>query len=93
MEQVVIGCLVTYLESSGIQNLLVKVEVYDPAVVNPVELWRLYLSKRGMSLTAKAMEQLQVYSFLKSSDGELFSALFDKIDELVIMMHDPSKTR
>ena len=46
-----------------------------------------------MPLTAKAMEQLQVYSFLKSSDGELFSALFDKIDELVIMMHDPSKTR
>ena len=46
-----------------------------------------------MSLTAKAMEQLQVYSFLKSYDGELFSALFDKIDELVIMMHDPSKTR
>ena len=93
MKQVVIGCLVTYLESSGIQNLLVKAEVYDPAVVNPVELWRLYLSKRGMSLTAKAMEQLQVYSFLKSYDGELFSALFDKIDELVIMMHDPSKTR
>ena len=82
-----------YLESSGIQNLLVKVEVYYPAVVNPVEWWRLYLSKRGMSLTAKAMEQLQVYSFLKSYDGELFSALFDKIDELVIMMHDPSKTR
>ena len=83
MEQVVIGCLVTYLESSGIQNLLVKVEVYDPAVVNPVELWRLYLSKRGMSLTAKAMEQLQVYSFLKSSDGLLLHYLIKSTNLLL----------
>ena len=48
-------------------------------------------SKRGMSLIVEAMEQLQVYPILQSSDGEAFSELFGKIDELVIMMHDPSK--
>ena len=32
--------------------------------------------KRGMSLMAEAMEQLQVYSFLQSSYGEVF----DKIE-------------
>ena len=35
-----------------------------------------------MSLIAEVMEQLQ--SCLQSSDGEVFSELFDKIDELVI---------
>ena len=46
-----------------------------------------------MSLIAEAMEQLQVYSFLHSSDGEVFSELFNTIDELVIMMRDPSKNQ
>ena len=48
---------------------------------------------RGVSLIAEAMEQLQVYSFLHSSDGEVFSELFNTIDELVIMMRDPSKNQ
>ena len=39
------------------------------------------------------MEQLQVYSFLQSSDGEVFSELFGKINELVIMMRDTSKSQ
>ena len=46
-----------------------------------------------MSLIAEAMEQLQVYSFLQSSDGEVFCELFDKIDKLVIMMRDLSKNQ
>ena len=44
-----------------------------------------------MPLIAEVMEQLQLYSFLHSSDGEIFSELFDKIDELVIMMRDLNK--
>ena len=40
--------------------------------------------EKGMSLIAEVMEQLQVYSCLQYSDGEVFSELFDKIDELVI---------
>ena len=47
--------------------------------------------KIGVSLIAEVMEQLQVYSFLHSSDGEIFSELFDKINELVIMMRDLNK--
>ena len=46
-----------------------------------------------MSLIAEAMDQLQVYSCLKSSDGGLFSELFDKIDKLVIMMRNPSRNQ
>ena len=38
------------------------------------------------------MKQLQVYSFLQSSDGEVFCEPFDKIHELAIM-HDPSKNQ
>ena len=69
------------LESSGIQNLLVKEKVYGPAVVNSVMSGGNYIwGKRGMSLIAEAMEQLQVYSFLQTSDGEVFSKLFEKID-------------
>ena len=43
-----------------------------------------------MPLIAEAMVQLQVHSFLQSSEG-VFSELFDKINELVITMRDPSK--
>ena len=49
-----------------------------------------------MHLIAEAMDtlsQLQVYSFLHSSDGEVFSELFYKINELVIMMHDPNENQ
>ena len=92
LENVVIGCLGTYLESSTIQNLLVKEKIYGPAVVNSFMSGESYIrSERGMSLIV--MEQLQVYSFLQSSDGEVFSELFGKINELVIMMRDPSKNQ
>ena len=94
LEKVVIGCLRTHLESSGIQNLLAEEKVYRPAVANSVmsggkDIW----GERGMPLIAEAMEQLQVYSCLKSSDGELFSELFDKTDELVIMMRNPGRNQ
>ena len=49
--------------------------------------------ERGIYLIAEAMEELQVYSFLQSSNAEILSELFDKIDKLVIMMGDRSKTR
>ena len=66
---------------------------FSPAIVNSVMSGgNCIRGKRGMSLIAEAMEQLQVYSFLQSSDGVLFSELFDKIDEL-IMMRDPSKNQ
>ena len=79
----------THLESSGIQNLLVKEKVYEPAPVNSVMIQ----GKRGISLIAEAMEQLQVYSFLQSSYGGVFSELFNKINEIIIMMRDPSKNQ
>ena len=83
-----------YLELSGIQNLLVEEKFYGPAVVNSVMSNRNYIpGKRRMSLTAEAMEQLQVYSFLHFSDSEVFSGIFDKIYKLAIMMRDPSKNR
>ena len=44
-----------------------------------------------MSLIAEVMEQPQVYSFLHSSVGEIFSELSDKINKLVIMMRDLNK--
>ena len=89
LETVVIGCLGTHLQSSGIQNLLVKEKVYEPAPVNSVMIQ----GKRGISLIAEAMEQLQVYSFLQSSYGGVFSELFNKINEIIIMMRDPSKNQ
>ena len=94
LEKVVIGCLGTHLKSSGIQNLLVEEKLYGPAVVNSVMSGGKYIwGERGMSLIAEAMEQLQVYSCLQSSGGELFSELFDKIDELVIMMRNPGRNQ
>ena len=92
LEKVVIGCLVTYLKSSGIQNLLVEEMVYRLAVVNSVMSGGNYIrGQRGMPFIAKAMEQLRVYSCLQSPNGDVCSELFDKIDKLVIMMRDPSK--
>ena len=59
LEKVVIGCLGTYLESSGIQNLLVKEKVYGPAIVNSVMSGRNCIwGKTGMCLITEAMEQL-----------------------------------
>ena len=46
-----------------------------------------------MCLIAEAMVQLQVYSLLQSSGGGVFSELFDKIDNLVIVIRDPSKSQ
>ena len=92
--KVVIGCLGTYLESIGIQNLLVEEKLYGPVVVNSVTSGGNYIrSKIGMSLIAEAMEQLQVHFFLQFFDGEVFSKIFEEIDELVIMMRDPSKNQ
>ena len=52
LEQVVIGCLGTYLESSGIQNLLVEEKAYGPAVVNSVMSGGNYIrGKRGIKST------------------------------------------
>ena len=94
LEKVLIGSLGTLLESSGTQNLLVEEKVYGPGAANSVMSGGYYIrGKRGMSLIAEAMEQLQVYSFLHSSDGEVFSELFDKIDKLVIMIRDPNKNQ
>ena len=56
-----------------------------------MSVWNYIRGKRGMSLKAEVMEQPQVYSFLHSSDGEIFSELSDKINKLVIMMRDLSK--
>ena len=49
--------------------------------------------KRRIYLIVEAMEQLQVHSFVQSSDGGVFFELFDKIDELVIMICHPSKNQ
>ena len=46
-----------------------------------------------MSLIAEAVKQLQVHSFLQSSDGDVFYKLFDKIDKFLIMMCDSSKNK
>ena len=63
LEKVVIGCLGTYLESSDIQNLLVEVKVYGPAVVNSVMSRGNYIwGKRGISLIDEAMEQHSRYT-------------------------------
>ena len=73
LEKVAIGCLGTCLESSDIQNLLLKEKLYGPAVVNSVMSGgNNNRGKRGMSLIAETMEQLQVHSFLPSSDGGVF---------------------
>ena len=78
-------------KSSDIKNLLVEEKVYGPAVVNSVMSGRNYIwGKRRISLIVEAME---VHSFVQSSDGGVFSELFDKIDELVIMICDPSKNQ
>ena len=83
MEKVVIGCLGTYLECSGIQHLLVEEKVFGPAVVNSVMSGGNYVrGKRGMALIAEAMERLQISSFLESSDGEIYTDLFQKLEKL-----------
>ena len=67
---------------------------YGSEVANSLMSGGKYIwGERGISLIAEAMEELQVYSFLQSSNAEILSELFDKIDKLVIMMGDRSKTR
>ena len=83
-----------YLESSGIQNLLVEEKICGPAVVNSVMSDGNYIwGKRGISLIAEVVKQLQVHSFLQSSEGGVFYKLFDKVDKFVTVMRDPSKNQ
>ena len=83
-----------YLESSGIQNLLVEEKICGPAVVNSVMSDGNYIwGKRGISLIAEVVKQLQVHSFLQSSEGGVFHKLFDKVDKFVTVMRDPSKNQ
>ena len=94
LEKVVIGCLGAYLESSGIQHLLVEERVYGPAVVNYVMSGGNYIrGKRGMSIIAETMGQLQIGSFLESSNGEIYSELFRKIDELLLSVADSTNNQ
>ena len=83
-----------YLESSGIQNLLVEEKICGPAVVNSVMSDGNYIwGKRGISLIAEVVKQLQVHSFLQSFEGGVFYKLFDKVDKFVTVMRDPSKNQ
>ena len=95
LEKVVIGCLGSYLECSGIQHQLVEEKVFGPAVVNSVMSGGNYIrGKRGISLIAEAMEQLQIGSFLKCSDGELYAELFQKIERLNnAMLANPTENK
>ena len=53
----IVGCLGTYLETSGLQNILVEHEIFGPGVVNTVMSGGDYVrAKRGMSLLSEAME-------------------------------------
>ena len=62
LEKVVICCLNTYLESSGIQNLVTEEKIYGPVNVNSlISGGNYFWDKRGMSLIAEVIEQLQVY--------------------------------
>ena len=49
--------------------------------------------KRGISLIAEVVKQLQVHSFLQSFEGGVFYKLFDKVDKFVTVMRDPSKNQ
>jgi hypothetical protein len=50
LEKVVIGCLGSYLECSGIHHILVEEKVFGPAVVNSVMSGGNYVrGKRGMA--------------------------------------------
>ena len=83
LEKVVIGCLGTYLECSGIHHLLVEEKIFGPGVVNSVMSGGNYVrGKRGMALIAEAMQQLQIMSFLECSDGEAYGEFFKKISLL-----------
>ena len=93
LKKVVIGCLGAYLESSGIQNIMVEEEIFGSAVVNSVMNGGNYIrGKRGMSLIAEAMEQLQMKAFLQC-DGVMFRELFEKIDQLQLLMGDPNENK
>ena len=95
LEKVVIGCLGAYLECSGIHHLLVEEKVFGPAVVNSVMSGGNYVrGKRGMSLIAEAMEQLQIMSFLECSDGEMYAELFQKIQTLKnVIKENPTRNQ
>ena len=67
-------------------------------LTSEIMIFRLYESTslgRNLSLhpVNHHQEQLQVSSFLQSSDDEVCSKLFDKIEEVTVLMRDPSKNQ
>ena len=94
LEKVIIGCLGAYLETSGIQNIFVEHEIFGPGVVNTVMNGGNYVrGKRGISLLAESMEQLQITAFLQQYDIEMFGGMSEKITQLQSLMENPNENQ
>ena len=90
LEKVILGCLGPFLEPSGIKNVLIKHEIFGPGVANSVMSGGDYVrSKRGMSLIAEALEQLQMKAFLQETSIEQFDDLSDIVSKIRQLMKDP----
>ena len=80
LEKVIICCLGAYLETCGIKHIFVEQEIFGPGVVNTVMNGGHYVrGKRGMTLLAETMEQLQIKAFLQQCDIEMFGDVSEKI--------------
>ena len=89
LEKVINGCIGKYLEASGIESVLVENEIFGQGVVKTVMDGRNYImSKRGMSLLAEAIEQLQMKAFLPKCEIALFGSLDEQIFQLHSLMED-----
>ena len=49
--------------------------------------------KRGMSLVAEAMEQLQIRAFLQQCDIQMFDGMSDRITQLQLLIEDSIKNQ
>lgn len=92
LEKVVIGCLGSYLEKSGIKEVFVEQEVFGPGVVNSVMNGGHYVrGKRGMSLLAESMERLQFQAFMQQCDNRTLENLKYEVGLLQTLMESPKK--
>ena len=83
MEKIVLACLGKYLEEVGIEQVLVKNEVFGPVVAKQVMTGSHYIrSKRGMSIMAEALHRLYFSAFNESRNDVKNKELLTEVGKI-----------
>lgn len=79
-----LACIGKYLRDSGVENILIEVNVFGPQVVNQVLEGTNYArSIKGFFYLAEALKRLQLEAFFNESDQKVLDSLDNTINSII----------